>query len=134
MNLDESIIYNSWNFYKKFISRQDLHTSIYPKRGEVWYVALGRNIGREQNGIGVEFERPVLIIKRWNSEMVWCVPLSTKQKNLDFYYNFTDPFKRSVSVILAQLRTISTKRCKRKLYKLNRRTFDIIRLELQKHI
>ncbi len=44
-------------------------------------MSIGKNVGREQNGSGRDFERPVLIIKKWNNEMVWGVPLSTKQKN-----------------------------------------------------
>ena len=50
--------------------------------------------------------------------MFWCVPLSTKQKRFDFYFNFTDPNGLKVSVILAQLKLTSIKRLKRKLYEI----------------
>ncbi len=78
--------------------------------------ALGRNIGYEQNGSGDNFARPVLIVKKFNNNMFWCVPLSTKQKHFDFYFNFTDPNEQKVSAILAQLKLVSVKRLKRKPY------------------
>jgi len=51
---------------------------------------FGKNIGFEQNGSGDNFSRPVLIVKKFNNHMFWCVPLSTKQKTFDFYFNYTD--------------------------------------------
>ena len=51
--------------------------------------------------------------------MFWSIPLSTKQKKFDFYYNFTDTNNNRVSVILAQLKLVSIKRLKRKLYELS---------------
>ncbi len=58
----------------------------------------------------------MLIIKKFNNQMYWCIPLSTKQKNLDFYFNYTDPDGRNVSAILAQMKLMSVKRLKRKMY------------------
>jgi mRNA-degrading endonuclease toxin of MazEF toxin-antitoxin module len=50
--------------------------------------------------------------------MFWCVPLSTKQKKFDFYFNFTNLNDQKVSVILAQLKLTSIKRLQRKLYEM----------------
>lgn len=58
------------------------------------------------------------MIKKFNNQMFWCASLSTKQKKFDFYYNFTDPNGEKVSVILAQLKLVSIKRLKRKLYEI----------------
>jgi len=78
--------------------------------------SLGKNIGFEKNGSGTNFSRPVLVVKKFNNHMFWCASLSTKQKKFDFYYNFTDPNGEKVSIILAQLKLVSVKRLKRKLY------------------
>ncbi len=77
---------------------------------------FGKNIGYEQNGSGNNFSRPIMIVKKFNNHMFWCVPLSTKQKTLDFYYNYTDPNDQKVSAILAQMKLVSVKRLRRKLY------------------
>ena len=79
---------------------------------------MGKNIGIEQNGSITDFVRPILVVKKFNNQMFWVVPLSGKQKRLDFYYNFTDPQRMVVSAILAQLRMMSTKRFMRKMYTL----------------
>ena len=58
--------------------------------------------------------------------MIWCIPLSTKQKEFDFYYNFTDPLHRKVSAILAQMKLLSVQRLKRRLYQLDQINYGTI--------
>jgi hypothetical protein len=60
---------------------------------------LGKNLGREQNGGSQDFSRPVLVIKKFNNEIFWIVPLSTKQRPLDFYFNYNDPSGAPVTVV-----------------------------------
>jgi len=110
--------FDEWNKLKKKIDADAtiITPDRFPKEGEVWMSATGKNIGFEQNGSGDNFSRPVLIIKKFNNHMFWAVSLSTKQKGFDFYFNFTDPNGKQVSAILAQLKLISIKRLNRKLY------------------
>jgi len=81
--------------------------------------SLGQNIGYEQNGTGNNFIRPVLVIKKFNNQMFWIVPLTTKQKEFDFYFNYADPNNQEVSAILAQIRLVSVKRFNRKMYEIS---------------
>jgi mRNA-degrading endonuclease toxin of MazEF toxin-antitoxin module len=90
-------------------------------------VSLGKNIGFEQSGSGECFSRPVVVIQKINNQMFWCVPLSTKQKALHFYYNFTDPNNQHVSAILGQLKLVSIKRFQREMYQLPWEIFDAIK-------
>lgn len=108
--------FNRWNELKKKIETEGNSPDKFPKEGEVWMSSLGRNIGFEQNGSGDSFSRPMLIVKKFNNHMFWAVPLSTKQKKLDFYFNYTDAQNQKVSAILAQMKLTSVKRFKRKLY------------------
>lgn len=110
--------FNTWNELKKTIEHENDKPEKFPKEGEVWMSSLGKNIGYEQNGSGGTFSRPVLIVKKFNNHMFWIIPLSTKQKNYDFYHNFIDPNNLRVSAILAQMKLMSIKRFKRKLYEL----------------
>jgi len=126
--------FDLWNILKKKINARKTASGLYANNGDVWIASLGKNIGFEQNGKGVNFSRPVLIISKFNSQMVWVVPLSTKQKKVDFYFNFTDPYKQPNSLILAQLRLISTKRLKRKIYKLPKNQLDDIRNRLKSYL
>lgn len=108
-------LFDKWNEVKKKIE-QNTPGFFFPKRGEVWIAILGKNIGSEQNGSAKTFSRPVLIVKKFTNEVFWCIPLSSHQKELSFYFNFTDPYGNKASAILAQMRLISIKRISRKLY------------------
>ena len=108
--------FDSWNELKKKIEIEVDIPDKFPKVGEVWMSNLGKNIGFEQNGSGNGFSRPILIIKKFNNHMFWAVPLSTKQKIFDFYFNYTDQNGMHVSAVLAQMKLISIKRLKRKMY------------------
>ena len=63
--------------------------------------------------------------------MFWIIPLSTKQKKLDFYFNFSDSAGQKVSGILAQLRLLSLKRFNRKIYNLSAEDFKHIGKKLK---
>lgn len=77
---------------------------------EVWWCAVGMNIGFEQDGRGERFARPVLVFKKFNNEVFWAIPLSTKIKKGKFYVpiEFEDGLPRVV--IISQLRLIDARR------------------------
>lgn len=106
--------FDEWNTRKKLLSEN--LSSFFPKIGEVWIVSLGLNIGREQDGSGIDFVRPVLVYKRINARLFIVLPLSTKQKELDFYHNVQDVSGQKIAVIIAQIRVIGIERFARKLY------------------
>lgn len=122
--------FDKWNEEKKKIHFANNEPVLYPKEREVWLCSVGKNIGFEQNGGNNNFSRPVLVIKKFNNKMFWTVPLSTKQKKYDFYYNFTDVNDQLASVILAQLRLVSVKRFLRKIYEIQENDFNNINTEL----
>ena len=126
--------FDIWNELKKKIEISTDVIDGFHQEGEVWMCSLGRNIGYEQNGANDNFSRPVLVIKKFNNHMFWAVPLSTKQKPFDFYFNFTDPEDKKVSAILAQMKLVSIKRLKRKLYDLPKDTLSEIKTRLQKFL
>ena len=126
--------FDLWNDIKKEINELVDDPNRFPKEREVWMSSFGKNVGFEENGAGDNFSRPVLIIKKFNNRMFWAVPLSTKQKNLNFYYNYIDPAGLSASAIIAQLRLISVKRLDRKMYELGKEDFLEIKERIRKFI
>jgi hypothetical protein len=72
-----------------------------------------------------------MIVKKFNNHMFWIVPLSTKQKDLDFYFNYIDINNQKVSAILAQMKLLSVKRLKRKLYDIPNKLFDEVRQKIK---
>ena len=131
---DENKEYDIWNELKKAIQSEISEPDYFPQEGEVWMSSIGKNIGYEQNGSGDNFSRPLLVVKRFNNHMFWCIPLSTKQKKFDFYFNFTDPNNEKVSVILAQMKLVSVKRLKRKLYAIPQNILAEIKEKLKKFL
>ncbi len=123
--------FDEWNQKKKTIENKKDYLNRFPKTGEVWFSFLGKNIGAEQNGGNNSFSRPVLIIKKFNNQMFWVVPLSTKQKEFDFYHNFRDINDKKISVILAQLKLMSIKRLERKVSVVTKDDLDSIKKKLK---
>ena len=85
---------------------------------EIWFCHLGLNIGFEQDGKGEDFLRPILIIRKFNNEIFWGVPLTRANKNLPFYFAFTiqsetEGNDEKVTAILSQVRLIDAKRLRR---------------------
>jgi mRNA-degrading endonuclease toxin of MazEF toxin-antitoxin module len=97
---------------------------------EVWWCVLGDNIGFEQDGKGNEFARPALILKKFNNEIFWALPLTTKIKKGKYYapIDLADGVERMV--ILSQLRLIDAKRLRDKVYTLPKSGF----IEIQKAV
>lgn len=104
--------YTEWHKKKKLLNEREDIDTIFFREKEVWWVALGVNIGFEQDGKGQEFRRPVLILKKFNKYVVLVVPLTTKIKKDNKYYVFCsvtgDTTQRMA--IISQVRLIDTKR------------------------
>jgi mRNA interferase MazF len=100
--------FDSWNTHKKDINV--LQREIYFYTREVWWVRLGVNIGFEQDGTGEVFERPVVILKKYNPNVFLCVPLSTTQKTGKYYFLVGMVEDRHATAILSQIRLLDAKR------------------------
>lgn len=98
--------FDTWNTLKKFTESRD--RPIFHER-EIWWCIFGINIGSEQDGEGEQSLRPVLIIKRINERVSYCVPLTTKLRQDDshvaFYYD-----DNLNTAILSQTKTIDARR------------------------
>lgn len=108
--------------------REDID-SIFFREKEVWWTALGVNIGFEQDGKGEEFRRPILILKKFNKYVVLVVPLTTKIKKDNKYYVSCSITGDNVErmVIISQLRLIDTKRFIDKLGVTDEKSFTEIK-------
>jgi mRNA-degrading endonuclease toxin of MazEF toxin-antitoxin module len=93
---------------------------MYFKEREIWWCHVGSNIGSEEDGKGINFERPVLILKKINTYLFLGVPLTTK--NTDQYFKFR--INKNNYVIWNQIRTFSSKRLTRKMSILSKNYFD----------
>jgi mRNA-degrading endonuclease toxin of MazEF toxin-antitoxin module len=124
--------FDTWNSLKKNIQSSD-HEIVCNER-EIWWCSLGLNIGHEQDGKNQMFERPVLIIRRFNKFICLCVPLTSSSKNNTFHESIPS-FGPSDFVITSQIRLVSTKRFIRKFEKsVSRKDFRKIKEALHRAI
>ena len=112
--------YEEWHRLKSRI--EDGHKVPYFREGEIWWCSLGANVGVEEDGKNELFERPVLIFRKFNEQMFWAFPMTSKSKRGKFYFSLrmhnTEGF-----VIFSQLRTLSGKRLIRRVGKVRGRKF-----------
>jgi len=116
--------FDKWNTKKKALHQGTEHPFFHER--EVWWCFLGANIGFEQDG-GEDFVRPVLVFKKFNNEVFWALPLSTKIKKGQFYspVDLVDGIPRVA--ILSQLRLVDAKRLRDKVETLGEQQYTTIR-------
>jgi mRNA-degrading endonuclease toxin of MazEF toxin-antitoxin module len=85
---------------------------------EIWWCSLGVNIGDEEDGKNHQFERPVLVFKKFNRNIAWIIPMTTKVKDNKFHY-VIEHEEMKFSLILSQLRLVSSKRLLRYMRKIS---------------
>ena len=119
--------YLSWHKKKEVLNDREDMKDIYFREKEIWWTALGVNIGFEQDGKGEEFRRPILIIKKFNQYVVLAVPLTTRIKKNKYYVpiDLGDNIPRMV--IISQVRLIDTKRFIDKIGVIDEKSFTEIK-------
>jgi len=55
------------------------------KEGEIWWCSIGMNIGVEIFGKGATFTRPVIIFKKFNTDLFLGIPLTSQPKSGSWY-------------------------------------------------
>ncbi len=121
--------FDTWNKQKKQLHGVKRKEKLYFKEREIWWSSLGVNIGHEQDGKHDKFERPVLILKKFNHNLFWGLPVTSQQKQGRYYQPITYE-KEGYQVILSQLRALSSKRLLRKISKINRGEFNEVKAGL----
>ncbi|MEI6397020.1 MAG: type II toxin-antitoxin system PemK/MazF family toxin [Candidatus Taylorbacteria bacterium] len=99
----------------------------------MWWCSLGINIGVESDGKNDNFERPVLIVKKFNADMIWIVPLTSRKHNNEYYRKVDHEFGPSWEC-LTQLRVVSTKRLLRKIGMTIQTDFQAVLTSLSEYI
>ncbi len=123
---------------RKFIDWIKLKTKIhlsekmrYPKERQIWWASLGQNVGVEINGKHEKFERPVLVVKRYNFDGMLILPITSKTHKGRPFFNFIDSQWRNNTAILSQAQSISVKRFLRSMCKMSSDDFVKIKQRLK---
>lgn len=117
-----------WAKLKRKINDSSSVPSGYKER-DVWWVAVGHNVGVEEDGKGEYFNRPVLIVKGFSKYQFWGIPLSTTKKTGEYYHPFVMNGNVSTA-LLSQLRVFDTRRFINKIGVVDQKNFAEIKLKL----
>ncbi len=113
--------FDDWNKIKKEIENNDYIP--YFDAGEIWWCALGVNIGVEIDGKGEEFLRPVIILEKYNQFGCLTLSLSSARKadRDNIFIGLVQ--NKSATTNLSQLRSISSKRLIEKIRNIDKEQF-----------
>lgn len=105
------------NFYGWIKLKEHLHYSNKLraiKNGDIWWCAVGENVGAEINGKSETFARPVLILRKLSQYNFIGIPLTSKEHEGSWYSTFYFKGKKEIAV-LSQIKNISVSRLYKKI-------------------
>jgi len=106
--------YSKWHLLKQKVNNSFEKRPFFHER-EIWYCHLGENVGSEQDGKGESFLRPIAILRKFNNEIFWAIPLTSALKDSKYYYVISFGAGNKSSAILSQIRLVDAKRLSHKI-------------------
>jgi mRNA interferase MazF len=116
--------HDGWDKYSRKL--EDSNSAPFFKEREVWWAAVGINIGHEEDGKGKEYSRPVLVLKKFDKHTFTGIPLSTTKRVSDYHYRFFFEGKENVA-LLGQIKTFDSRRLINRYGILDETIFQCIR-------
>ncbi len=105
--------FKTWHNKKEKVDHKEVRVFFHER--EIWFCHLGANVGFEQDGKGENFGRPVIVFRKFNKEVFWGVPLTTREKGGKFYLPVPIGDDEPRKAILSQLRLLDAKRLYQKV-------------------
>ncbi|RLA63859.1 MAG: type II toxin-antitoxin system PemK/MazF family toxin [Epsilonproteobacteria bacterium] len=121
--------FKEWHTVKEKLHKETKKV-IVPKEREVYWASIGVNIGHEQDGKGNIFSRPVLVLKRYNKNLFFGIPLSTQIKQGSFFFEFELNGKKS-NALIVQGRIYDTKRLENRMGMVSSDDFNDLKKKLK---
>ena len=117
--------YDKWNKIKKEVQSNKRNLGIKPR--EIFWAKIGHNVGSEEYGKGVNFARPVLVVRKLTKDLFIGIPTTTRLKHNDYFhqvkYNSKQDGIIEVSIMILQFKVFSTKRLMNKIGMINKDDF-----------
>jgi mRNA interferase MazF len=115
--------FDRWHHFKEAIDKEEKAVDFHER--ELWWCSIGVNVGREQQSQTGDFSRPVLIVRRFTSEIFWGIPLTTKIKDEKFRYRISIGGQEN-DALLFHMRSYDRRRLVRKIGMLSEEDFQAI--------
>ena len=124
--------YIDWNTLKYQLIETANKPAKFNER-DIWWCSIGINVGYEINGKNHLAERCVLVIRKYNNDMFFGLPLTTQLKDYDSRI-LTNVNGTDADIILDQGKTFSADRLNRRERVMGYKEFDIVRRSLLNHL
>lgn len=124
--------FDRWNKIKQRIDHHDDIPKFWKER-DIWWICLGQNVGHEQNGKNKEFERPVLVIKKFNYRIFWGVPLTSQVKEKHYCVPFEFQ-NRTQGALITQMSLIDAARFISKMGRLGVEDYSKIKNSIKEYL
>jgi len=111
-NMSEEKRFDEWIDLKSDLHKLKFIRSIH--EGEVWWCAMGENVGVEINGKNAAFARPAIILKKFGRLGFMAIPLTSQPHEGSWYAHFRFQGKDEWAV-LSQARFLSISRIFRRM-------------------
>ncbi len=98
---------------------------------EIWFTSLGANIGFEIDGKGEKFMRPIIVVKKFNNESLWGLPLTKNPKKSKYYFSFIFKEDQLSTANLSQVRLVDSKRLQYKIGDMHEKDFVKVKEKLR---
>jgi mRNA interferase MazF len=99
-----------WRWHTKKVQINETEGRALFQEREVWWCALGTNIGFEQDGSSEQFTRPVIVLSKFNLDTCLVVPLTARPKKGKYYFSVGAVSGREAVAVLSQIRFVDRKR------------------------
>lgn len=116
--------FDHWNGKKKNLHLRSGTEHLYFRERDVWWCSLGVNVGFEQDGKGESYQRPVLVLRKFNKHVMLVLPLTTRNKPDNKYYiSFSGSDGIERSAVISQIRLVDIRRLNEHMFLLDEASF-----------
>jgi len=125
--------FDNWNELKKdlhFNKKRELHI----KEREIYFLSVGQNIGYESFGKEKYFLRPVIVFKKTSKDTFIGIPLTSKEKEGSYYFQFQYKKDKISTALLNQIRIFDTKRIKYYSGNIKKEDFDKLKQKISEFL
>ncbi len=118
--------HDSWNKRKKILDTRILPDSFFFLEREIWWTSIGVNIGDEIDGKNENFERPVLIIEKFDENNFLGIPMTSTPNEGSLFHSMLYRDEHYY-ISLKQIRYLNIKRLLRLIRRMDEAEFILIR-------
>jgi len=120
--------YDTWNTLKKLLDNKKNIITFY--QGNIYFMSIGMNIGHESYGKDNLFLRPVLVYKKLTNTTFLGIPLTSKEKDGSYFFQFSYKKNKISTAMLHQMRVFDIRRTEYLSGKINKNTYKNLEIKL----